>query len=893
MNAFRLTESCTPLFRRAVPGVSAFLLTLGTLLGAGPVQAADELQDTPTNIRDEMIMIGARGGKERSAVDSAVPVDAFSLETLGAGGQTELARMLQMASPSFNFSTSTVSDGTDVVRPATLRGMQPDQTLVLINGKRRHNSALMHVNGSIGRGTAGVDLNAIPASSIQRIEVLRDGAAAQYGSDAIAGVINVILKDQSDSIDPFIQYGETFDGDGENVLGSINAGFPILGDGFVNATLEYRDRSATNRAGNDPRQQFNFQEQVLGQPQLADSDGDGICDTGGACTPRLDEPNIPGQDPTGVNNHRYGDPDSENIYFSWNAMLPLGPTELYTFGGIAQREGQSGGFFRRNYDARSVPAIHPDGFLPLINTNVDDTSAGIGLRWNELLTFDWDASLVYGENEFEFIITNSNNVALGPNSPKSANSGKLGTELLVFNLDATREFDWFAGTQLSLGFEYRDDTYTLTPGETNSFIGTSTAPACNSVTNPQPDQPDCFNNQYGGNPAAGIQVFPGFQPANQRDDSRDSYALYADVEMDLTDSFLLGFALRAEDYSDFGSTLNGKLSARWRVVDSLALRASGSTGFRAPSLQQQFFNNISTQFVSIGGVQTPTEVGTFANDSDVVRQGFGVPQLQEETSVNLSAGFAWTPIDSLTATVDFYYITVEDRVVLSGQFKPEAVGNDGQPCDATNSNCPIAAILEPRNIDSAQFFSNAIDTETTGVDIVLDYGLDLGENGFLTLTAGMNFNKVEKDGATKVPDTLIDSPGAAATLYSRQETIWLEDGQPEQHHIFSALYDRGPLTLLAKANYFGEVKSTESSSDPSLDQTFGAKWLLDLEAGWAFTDSIKVVIGANNILDETPDENIAANSFNGIFPYNRRTTPFGFNGGFYYARLAMSFGTGL
>jgi iron complex outermembrane receptor protein len=893
MDAFISTESFRLFTRRAVPGVSAFLLTLGTLLGAGPVQAADDLQDTPANIRDEMITVGARGGKERSAIDSAVPVDSFDLETLAAGGQTELSRMLQMASPSFNFSTSTVSDGTDVVRPATLRGMQPDQTLVLINGKRRHNSALMHVNGSIGRGTAGVDLNAIPASSIQRIEVLRDGAAAQYGSDAIAGVINVILKDQTGSIDPFIQYGQTFDGDGEQVLGSINAGVP-LGEGFLNATLEYRDRGATNRAGDDLRQQFNFQEQVLGQPQLADSDGDGICDTGGPCTVRADEPNVPGQTPTGVNNHRYGDPDSENIYFSWNAMLPLGPTELYSFGGIAQREGESGGFFRRNYDGRSVPAIHADGFLPLINTNVDDTSAGIGLRWNELLTFDWDASLVYGENEFEFIINNSNNVALGSLSPTSANAGKLGTELLVFNLDTTREFDWFAGTQLSFGFEYRDDTYTLTPGETNSFIGTSTGPACDDA-----GQPACFDNQYGGTPAAGIQVFPGFQPANQRNDSRDSVALYADLEMDLTDRFLIGIAARYEDYSDFGNTLNGKLSARWRVIDSLALRASGSTGFRAPSLQQQFFNNISTQFVTVGGVpNVPTEVGTFANDSDVVRQGFGIPQLQEETSVNLSGGFAWTPTESFTATVDFYYITVEDRVVLSGQFKPEADDGMGGACvpgaaPGQAGYCPIADILAPFGVNSAQFFSNAIDTETTGVDIVLDYGMELGSSGFLTLTAGMNFNKVEKDGATKVPDTLVDSPEAAETLYSRQETIWLEDGQPDQHHIFSALYDRGPLSLLAKANYFGEVKSTEDSSDPSLDQTFGAKWLIDLEAGWAFTDSIKLVVGANNIFDETPDENIAANSFNGIFPYNRRTTPFGFNGGFYYARLAMSFGTGL
>jgi len=878
-------EFPVPLISRVATGV---LVAAGFLFTAPPTLAGGANQDVPSSvstIREELITIGARGGRERTAVDSAVPVDSFDLEQLAAGGQTEVSRMLQMAAPSFNFSTSTISDGTDIVRPATLRGMQPDQTLVLVNGKRRHNSALMHVNGSIGRGTAGVDLNAIPASSIQRIEVLRDGAAAQYGSDAIAGVINVILKDQTETIDPFIQYGQTFEDDGEQVLGSINAGFPIFGDGFINGTLEYRDRSATNRAGLDMRQQFNFDEQVLGQAQLGLNDCP--ANANGECTYRSDEPNVAG-DESGVNNHRYGDPDSENIYFSWNAMAPFGPTELYTFGSIAQREGQSGGFFRRNYDARSVPAIHPDGFLPLINTTVDDTSAGLGLRWNELLTFDWDASVVYGENEFEFVITNSNNVALGPTSPTSANAGSLVTELLVFNLDASRQIDWFESSQLSFGFEYRDDGYKLNPGETNSFIGTSTAPACDDA-----GQPACFDNQYGGTPAAGIQVFPGFQPGNLRDDSRDATAVYADLAMDITERFMLDVALRWEDYSDFGDTLNGKLAARWNLVDNVALRASVSTGFRAPSLQQQFFNNISTQFVSIGGVQTPTEVGTFANDSPVVSQGFGIPQLQEETSTNVTGGFAWTPTDSFTMTVDMYYIAVEDRVVLSGQFKPEAIGNDGQPCDATNSNCPIAAILEPFNINSAQFFSNAIDTETTGVDIVVDYSTELSGGGFLKLGAGLNFNRIVKDGATKVPDSLVDSPLAEETLYSRQEELWLEHGQPRQHWILSAAYDRGKFSVFSKANWFGEVSSAESSANPALDQQFAGKWLVDLEAGWAFTDSIKVVLGANNLFDTTPDENIAANSFGGIFPYNRRTTPFGFNGGFYYGRIIMSFGTGL
>jgi len=882
-NGFSISS---PLIRRAALSV---LVSAGAALVAGPAQAGGgSTDDRPvvTSIQEELITIGSRGGQERTAIESAVPIDSFSLEDLASGGQTETARMLQMAEPSFNFSTSTISDGTDIVRPATLRGMQPDQTLVLINGKRRHTSALMHVNGSIGRGTAGVDLNAIPAAAIKRIEVLRDGAAAQYGSDAIAGVINVVLQDQSETIDPYIQYGETYEGDGEDTVAAVNAGFPVLGDGFINATFEYRDRRATNRAGLDLRQQYNFQEQVLGQPQLGQFDCPG--NPNNECTPRPDEPNPPGETPQGVLNHRYGDADSDNLYFTWNAMVPIGPTELYTFGGLAKRDGQSGGFFRRNYDARSVPDIHPDGFLPLIDTTIEDNGIGVGVRW-DMLTFNWDLSGVYSENTFQFDISNSNNVALGPYSPTSANAGELATELTVFNLDASRDVDLFAASTFSFGFEYRDDGYKLDPGETNSWIGTSTSPACDEA-----GQPVCFDNQYGGTPAAGIQVFPGFQPANQRDDSRDATAVYADLAMDVTDRLYIDVAARWEDYSDFGNTLNGKIAARWNVVENVALRGSVSTGFRAPALQQQFFNNISTQFVTVNGVpNTPTEVGTFANDSAVVRDGFGIPQLQEETSTNISGGFAWTPTDSFTMTVDLYYIKVDDRVVLSGQFTPETVGNNGLPCAPDNSNCPIAAILQPFNVNSAQFFSNAIDTETQGVDIVVDYGTEVPGDGFLTLSAALNFNNIMQDGPTKIPVSLVDSPDASETLYSRQERLWLEHGQPGQHWVLSAGYDRGKFSVNARANWFGAVSSTESSSDDSLDQKFEGQWLVDLEGGWSFTDSIKLVAGVQNMFDTTPDENIEANNFGGIFPYNRRTAPFGFNGGMWYGRLVMSFGTGM
>jgi iron complex outermembrane receptor protein len=853
------------------------LLTIVVIVTAGafvpPAISADG--DAP---KEELITLGSRGTKPRSQVDSAVPVDVFSTETLRNFGHTETSRMLQYAAPSFNFSTSTISDGTDIVRPATLRGMQPDQTLVLVNGKRRHSTALMHVNGSIGRGTAGVDLNAIPASSIERIEVLRDGAAAQYGSDAIAGVINVVLKDQTESIDPFLQWGSTYDGDGDQTIVSLNGGFPI-GEGFINLTGEYRDREATNRAGTDPRQQYNFVEQVLGQPQLSESD------CAGGCT----------EDPREATfdtlNHRYGDPDSENVYFTWNAGLPLAgeALEIYTFGTYASREGESGGFYRRNYDARSIPSIHPDGFLPLINTEVDDTSAGLGLQ-GLIGNWSYDASVVYGENEFEFIINNSNNVALGPvASPTSARAGKLSTDLVVATLDFANEFEFAQGTTLGYGLMWRQDGYKITAGEYASYAGPTTMPPAT-----EPDQ-------YGGTPPAGIQVFPGFQPVNSVDKDREAWGVYADWETNITDRWMVDLAARYEDYDDFGDTTNFKIATRWFVVDNVALRASASTGFRAPSLQQQFFNNTSTQFVTVGGVpNVPTEVGTFRNDSDVVRNGFGIAPLTEEEATNVSAGFTWTPTDAFSLTADAYFIAVDDRVVLSGRFTAEdenTGGNDGMACDGTNSNCPIRAALEPFGVNSAQFFSNAIDTETSGIDLILDYNFEWG-GGLFGMNAGFNWTTTSVK-TIRIPESLVNSPGAENTLYSRQEVIWMESGQPKEHYILTGTYDRGPFSFLLRGNWFGEVKSTESSgtsceSDQTcLDQTFAGKWLVDVRTSWAFTDSIKLTAGIDNVFDTTPDQQTAATSFNGIFPYSRRTTPFGFNGAFYYVSLNMSFGTGL
>lgn len=514
-----------------------------------------ELETSYLNFADEVVVLGARTA--RTAYDSAVPIDVLSEDELESTGMTETSRMIQYLAPSFNHSTSTVSDGTDIVRPSTLRGLNPDQTLVLVNGKRRHNSALVHVNGSIGRGSAGVDLNAIPASAIERVEILRDGAAAQYGSDAIAGVMNIQLNTGVDTTHLRVQGGQHFEGDGEVIQFSASRGFRVAEEGFVNATFEFRERSATNRAGKDPRRIYNFTEQTPGAPALPS----GSLDTKELTYDRL--------------NHRYGDAKSENLYFFLNSEIPVGENgTLYFFGGIAAREGESAGFNRLPSQSRTNVALHPDGHLPLINTDVNDNSISVGYQ-TPLSSWSLDSSVTYGRNDFEFFISNSANTSLGPGSPTSANAGKLEFGQLTFNLDLLRSFEWGLATPVSVaaGVEIRQDQYKIGAGEEASWVDGG-AP-----------------NQFGGTSPAGIQVFPGFRPTNERDETRENIGVYAELESNLTERLLVGAAGRYENYSDFGNNVSGKLTSRFDVTSAFALRGSVNSGFRAPSLHQSNFNN--------------------------------------------------------------------------------------------------------------------------------------------------------------------------------------------------------------------------------------------------------------------------------------------------------------
>src|SRR5215210_3315446 len=664
----------------------------------------------------ETITVGSRAAG--AAAEKAVPVDVFTSAEIETTGASETMQIIETLTPSFNFPRPTITDGTDTVRPATLRGLGSDQVLVLVNGKRRHTSALVHVNGSIGRGSTGVDLNAIPASAIQEVEILRDGAAAQYGSDAIAGVINVVLKQSASPLTVNLKGGSTTHGDGALIDTSVSQGW-ALGRGSLFATVEYRDREDTNRAGPDPRPQGS-------------------------------------RDPVEQPNHHWGDAETKDIMAFFNGSTQIGAsgsTSFYTFGGVSRREGSAGGFFRRANENRNIPSIYPNGFLPLIEPEVTDVSVAFGLRGARGAWF-WDVSTEYGDNEFQFNVSNSLNVSLGPTSQTSFDAGSLGFDQLVTNLDLSRGFEvGLAGPlNVAFGLELRREGYQITAGEPASYIDGG------------------FPDQFGAKAPAGAQVFPGFRPSNEVDAQRDSYAAYVDLEGDLLEKLRMGIAVRFEDYEDFGNTSDYKLTLRFQPVESFVVRGAVSTGFRAPSLGQSFFSTVSTNFLAVGGVLVPFEVGTFPVASPVAR-ALGAQDLEPEQSEHRSIGLVWNPTPSFEAGIDFYRVDIEDRIVLSGNF----------------TGTRVAALLAPFNVTGARFFTNAIDTKTEGYDVTMAYTLRLPSAGTLKLSGGYNSTENEIVGSVTTPPQLA---GLEEVLFDATERRRIECGQPKDNLRLSADWDR-------------------------------------------------------------------------------------------------------
>jgi iron complex outermembrane receptor protein len=825
-------------------------------LAAGATQTLDFALDVGALPLDEIVATGAR--TQRSALETTVPVDIVTATEIQASPHTELAQVIRDIVPSFNASKQTIADGTDHVDPASLRGLGPDQVLVLINGKRRHHSALTHVNGTFGRGTVGVDLNAIPKAAVERIEVLRDGAASQYGSDAIAGVINIVLRQQTADFLANVQSGVTGEGDGEEILADANFGFRVGDRGYFNVTGEFLNRERTDRS--DPFQgPLFFSDRAEDDAELA------------ARGLTREEMSM-----------RTGQGEAVVGHAFFNGSMPLSEdAELYTFGGVTYRDGVATGFYRRPIqEERVVFELYPNGFLPQIHTDVDDRAVTAGLRGRKG-AWDMDLSVTHGRNAFQFNIENTNNASLGAASPTSFDAGNLSYRETTGNLDAVRVIDTDGAVRsLSLvaGGEFRVENYRIQAGQFESYsLG-------NGGSVPGVD----FDTTSTGAPkAAGSQVFPGFQPSNEVDRNRNSVAAYLGLETQVSDRFLVDVGGRFENFNDFGETFAGKIAARLELSDAFAVRGAVSNGFRAPSLNQIWFNNVSTQFVIDPGTNelVPARVLT-GNNRDPVTRAFGVPDLQEETSINLSGGLTWRPATNFSVTGDVYFVTIDDRIVLSSRF---STGDADIGADVEDILAPFASL----GVSQAQFFANAVDTETFGLDVVLNYFTDWN-GGTLNLTGSFNITDTEVT-SINVPQSIADrftagSTDAIATvLFNREERNRLETALPNENATLSARWSRGGLSFGLRGNYFGEV--LYRPTNPDNDEDFGAKVLMDADIGVEVRDGVRFEVGANNIFNTFPDKHEkAANISDGNFPFSRRVTQFGINGGFYFARLEFALG---
>ena len=764
----------------------------------------------------EVAVVGTRAA-ERTVTNAPVPIDILGQAELQSTGATEVNQVIQLLAPSFNFPRPSIADGTDHVRPSTLRGLGPDQVLVLLNGKRRHNSALVNVNGTVGRGSTGVDLNAIPLSAIDHIEILRDGAAAQYGSDAIAGVINIVLKSEPRA-DATFQTGQTYAGDGDYYQVGGSKGVGSASGGFFNLAGEFHHRGYTNRANVDTVTPF-----FAGDPRNADPQfrnvlrwrhGDALVNEGGAF-------------------YNAGTTFSNGIQF-------------YSFGGGSLRKGDSPANFRRPNNNGTIRSIYPYGFLPHIDSRIIDASLAAGFK-GVLRDWNWDLSSVYGADRFRFDVRNSDNASLGAASPTDFYAGTLIFSQHTTNFDLSREIGL---VNVATGAELRYDRYKIWAGDQASWQNGGVRII---------DGPNA-----GGIAPAGAQSFPGFQPSDATSQTRNNFAGYLDLESHPTSAFTIGAAGRAEHYSDFGSTVTGKTNARLEFAPGYAVRAAIGTGFRAPSLAQEYFSSTATNFI----LGVPYDIKTFPVSSPG-GQALGATALKPEKSVNISAGLTAEPMRNLSLTVDFYKININDRIVFSENFTTQAIRDT------------LRAHGFP-TLGGGRFFTNAIDTRTKGLDVVARYGLGFGESGTLRLTASANWTKTEATRTLATPPQLL---GLDEVLFGRVEKTRIERGQPRRTMHFNGDYSIGNWNLTAHEAYFGDVTAGTGTGAAYVEQTYKGKWITDASLGYDFARGLTLSVGGNNLFNVYPDGVIPQFSNSGVLHYPL-VSPWGFNGGSYYTKLS-------
>lgn len=766
-------------------------------------------QENQVKTLDTIVVTGTRK-QNRSATESLQPIDVISAENLvQRTGTTELATALAKLIPSINFPRPTVVDGTELVRPAQLKGLSPDQVLVLVNGKRRHTGAFINLGGTVGRGSAPVDLNAIPISAISRIEVLRDGASARYGSDAIAGVINIILKSNPDHGEVGIKYGQFKEGDGALKQSFGSGGFDLNnGQGFLNFAAEWQDNEFTNRAGPDRRD--------------------------------------PNATTYGQQTFRFGDPASDEVKLAINSGFDFSDAaQLYAFSTYSNRNAETAAFYRLSNASNNIPSLFPNGYLPLIEGELHDFAAAAGLK-GDIGTWRYDASVNHGRNRYS-VDTRTINVDLFKDTgqtPRRFHNGELENQQTSFNLDFVKELSFdtlYSPLNLAFGAQYLDQSYQIKAGD----------PAASYKS--------------------GASGLGGFRSNDAGKWSRDSYAAYIDVEADITDKLSSSISYRYEDYDDFGDTNNGAFSLRYAFTPAIAIRGNISTGFRAPSLAQQYYTQTSSQLVNGEFL----EAGTFPATSQVALL-LGAEQLKPETSKNYSVGVVLTPTDNLYLTLDAYQIDIQDRISLSSNINASS---------ATVRNYLAAQGISDTRFNSIRYFNNAADTRTEGVDLVANYTWNKLPYGSLSTALAYNYNQNEVTHVDGNPD-ILNQLGINLTRLDRREQYGLLAGSTPKHKLsLTNDYQIGNFGIYTNVIRYGDFK-TFSNSGVEKDQKFSAKWLLDLALSYQY-DNWNLVVGGDNITDVYPDQDVYDINVptGGSLPYSQ-FSPFGFNGAFYYAKAS-------
>ncbi len=818
---------------------------------------------------DNVVVVGTRNAS-RTRIESAVPVDIIPVRSVvNEVGQVDINQLLHYVAPSFNSTRQNTWDGADHIDPISLRGLGTDQVLVLVNGKRRHTTAFINVVGTPSRGQVGTDLTSIPAYAIERIEILRDGAAAQYGSDAIAGVINIVLRKDVNRLTAAVTSGINLAGDGLIYAGNANYGFRLGRKGYLNIAGEYKNRALSNRAE-------DWSGPIFNDAYLADTNRDEEWNYNNSIVPgtrktakQLDDDELKNRGTTRrTYSMRLGQSSQTSYGAMFNFSYPINEgIELYAFGGANKKSGASAGFYRFPNSERNVVQVYPNGFLPEVTSDINDISGAIGLR-GKMDKWNYDISNVYGTNSFKYGARNSLNASreayslafpsAGLSPKNTFDCGTVGFYQNTTNIDFSQRNDnLFHGTNFAFGGEYRSDRYTQSAGEEDSY---------KSYTWANMSPADSLR-------PGGAQVFPGFK--NVVDGSRRSYSFYGDMESDFTSNLMMGIALRYENYSDFGETQNYKLVGKYKVNKQFMVRGSASTGFRAPSVHQSYYTTTATSFTPQG---VSYELGIFTNDSKAAL-ALGIPKLKQETSLNYSAGLAYKPNEQFELTVDGYLIDISNRIVLTGEF--------------TKEDTLVARLLKKTEIDRATFFTNAVDTRTFGLDIVASYHLKQASHDIRFVFAA-NYNKNKVVGDIKTSKELL---GRETTYFSREDISHIEKGAPNTKITFSINWKYKKMWAMLRNVYFGEVSYNPPTTEDAynyntdkletLDQTFRPKVITDFTIGYQVGKNVNISVGASNLFNVYPDRQThSANSLYGSFPYSIYVQQFGYTGAYYFARIA-------